>query len=209
MQKMKTNEQPMLETDRLLLRSFCKDDIPAIFKIYSDEEVNTFLPWYHLKTMEEAAKYYEEHYANVNRMTKGYQYAICLKSDHIPIGYMHVDQDTSHDFGYGLLKEFWHNGIVTEAGRAVIEQLKKDGVPYITATHDVLNPRSGAVMQKLGMRYQYSYEEFWQPKNFPVIFRMYQLNFDGNEDRVFTKYWDQATIRFVETIKADKDDERQ
>lgn len=209
MQKIRTNEQPMLETDRLFLRSFCNEDIPAILKIYSDEEVNTFLPWFPLKTMEEAALYYEEYYAKENRMTKDYRYAICLKNDHIPIGYMHVDPDASHDFGFGLLKEFWHNGIVTEAGRAVIDQLKKDGIPYVTATHDVFNSRSGAVMQKLGMRYQYSYEEFWQPKNFPVIFRMYQLNFDGNEDRVFMKYWDQSTIRYVETIKTDKDDERQ
>ena len=30
-----------------------------------------------------------------------------------------------HDFGYGLRKEFWHQGIVTEAGKAVVEQVKK------------------------------------------------------------------------------------
>ena len=67
--------------------------------------------------------------------------------------------DDSHDLGYGLRREFWRRGLVTEAGRAVIDQLKRDGVPYITATHDVNNPRSGEVMRRLGMRYQYSYEE--------------------------------------------------
>lgn len=161
MHNMNKNEYSILETDRLILRNFCQNDIPAIFKIYSDEAVNTFLPWFPLKTMEEAEMYYKEHYAKANIMSKGYQYAICLKSDHIPIGYMHVNRDTSYDFGYGLRKEFWHKGITAEAGRAVIEQVKKDGIPYITATHDVKNPRSGAVMQKLGMRYQYSYEELW------------------------------------------------
>lgn len=40
-------------------------------------------------------------------------------------------------------------------------------------------------MQKVGMKYCYSYEEQWQPKNIPVIFRMYQLNFNGNEDFVY------------------------
>ena len=34
-------------------------------------------------------------------------------------------------------------------------------------------------MQNLGMKYQYTYEELWQPKNMPVVFRMYQLNLDG------------------------------
>lgn len=71
-----------------------------------------------------------------------------------------------HDFGYGLRKEFWHRGIASEAGKAVVEQVKKDGLPYITATHDRNNPRSGNVMQACGMKYCYTYEELWQPKNF-------------------------------------------
>ena len=69
----------------------------------------------------------------------------------------------------------------------MIEQLRKDGISYITATHDVQNPRSGEVMKKLGMSYQYSYEEKWQPKDLLAFtFRMYQLNLDEQEDR-FTK----------------------
>lgn len=61
--------------------------------------------------------------------------------------------------GYGLCKKFWNRGITTEAGKAVIEQVKKDGLPYITATHDKNNPGSGKVMEKLGMRYCYSPKE--------------------------------------------------
>lgn len=55
-------------------------------------------------------------------------------------------------------------------------------------------------MKNLGMTYRYSYEEQWQPKNIPVIFRMYQLNFDGCTDRVYREYWDTAQTRFVEDI---------
>ena len=105
-----------------------------------------------------------------------------------------------HDFGYGLRKEFWHQGIVSEAAKAVIEQVKKDGLPYITATHDRKNLRSGKVMQKVGMKYCYSYEAQWQPKNIPVIFRMYQLNFNGNEDFVYKKYWDMYENHFIEEL---------
>ena len=50
------------------------------------------------------------------------------------------------------------------------------------------------------MRYQYSYEEMWQPKNFLVTFRMYQLNLDGNDGRVYRKYWDSYDNHFVETL---------
>lgn len=77
--------------------------------------------------------------------------------------------------------------------------MKKDGIPYITATHDVNNPRSGRVMKRLGMDYQYSYEEQWQPKDFLVLFRMYQLNLDGNNNRIYKEYWNNSTVHFVET----------
>ncbi len=119
---------------------------------------------------------------------QAYAYAICLRENDYPIGYIKVDMDESHDFGYGLRKEFWHRGIVTEAGRAVIAQVKKDGLPYITATHDIHNPRSGGVMRQVGMKYQYSYEEQCQPKDLLVTFRMYQLNFDEKDHSVFRKY---------------------
>ena len=89
--------------------------------------------------------------------------------------------------------------VATEAAKAVIEQVKKDGLSYITATHDRDNPRSGGVMRNAGMKYRYSYEEQWQPKNIPVIFRMYQLNFDGDEERVYQKYRDISAVHFVET----------
>ena len=171
----------------------------AFYQIYSDEEVNTFLPWFPLKSMEEAKRFYENRYETKYREENAYNYAVCLKKDNIPIGYVNVSMDDSFDFGYGLRKEFWHQGIITEAGKAVVEQLRKDGIPYITATHDINNPRSGGVMKQLGMKYQYSYEEQWQPKDFPVIFRMYQLNLDGNEDRVYHKYWNISAVHFVET----------
>ena len=39
------------------------------------------------------------------------------------------------------------------------------------------------------MQYKYSYKELWQPKNYEVTFRMYQLNFDGIA-RTYMEYWD-------------------
>lgn len=77
--------------------------------------------------------------------------------------------------------------------------MAEDGIPYITATHDINNPQSGEVMKRLGMTYKYSYEEQWQPKNFLVIFRMYQLNLDGNDNRIYKKYWDNSAVHFLET----------
>ena len=180
------------------MRKFTQDDLEALYQIYRDEEANRFLPWFPLKSMDEARTLFQEQYAAKYAHPQAYAYAICLKEDRIPIGYIKVDLEEHHDLGYGLRKGFWHRGIASEAGRAVVEQVKKDGMPYITATHDRNNPRSGGVMKNIGMHYCYSYEEQWQPKDILVTFRMYQLNLDGNEDRVYQKYWNESAVRFVE-----------
>lgn len=189
---------PTLETPRLILRKFTQHDLDALYAIYADKEVNTYLPWFPLQSMDEAKQLWQEKYAEEYQKDHAYRYAICFKSDDIPIGYVHVSMDDSYDLGYGLRKEFWHKGIATEAGRAVVDQVKADGIPYLTATHDKNNPRSGGVMIQLGMQYKYSFEEQWQPKNILVTFRMYQLNFHAGSPEVYTKYWDHSSVHFIE-----------
>ena len=192
---------PVIETERLRLRRFTERDAEALFTILSDPEVNQFLPMFPLASLEEAGQYLKEHYLSTYEQPSGYHYAVCLKTDDIPIGYINVSDDDSHDLGYGLKKEFWKMGIMTEACRALIRKLKTTDLPYITATHDRKNPGSGRVMEKIGMIYQYSYEEQWQTKDILVIFRMYQLNFDGDQDRVYKKYWNKYPVHFIEKLE--------
>ena len=191
---------PAIETERLLLRRFRPEDIPALFSIYGDREVNTYLPWRPLASCQEAERLFENEYAAAYREPLGYRYAVCLKADDIPIGYVHVDPEGARDLGYALSRAFWHQGIAVEAARAAAAQAKQDGLPFITATHDVNNPRSGSVMRALGMRYQYTYREQWQPKDIPVTFRLYQLNLDGNETRVYWKYWERYAVHNIEDL---------
>lgn len=187
-----------IETKRLILRNFVEDDVNALFALLSDKVVNKFLPMFPLKDLSEAKKYltYIEDYIRQG----GLYYAICFKEDNIPVGCIHVSADESHDLGYSISKNCWHKGICTEASQVIVNRLKEVGVPYITATHDVNNPRSGKVMQAIGMEYKYSYEELWQPKNFLVTFRMYQLNLDGNKGRIYKKYWNKYPVHFIEEI---------
>lgn len=196
---MNSRNTPLLETERLQLRQFTGNDIEAIFSIFGDEEVNTYLPWFPLKSMEDARDFYNKRYADAYRQPIGYQYAICLKNTSVPIGYVNVSTAPSHDLGYGLRKEFWHKSIAAEAAGAVLKQVKNDGFLYVTATHDIKNPRSGGVMKQLGMHYQYTYEEQWKPKNIRTTFRLYQLNFDGQDDRVYKEYWNTSAVHFIET----------
>lgn len=194
---MKANT-PTILTERLILRKFTEQDMEALYRILRDEEANEFLPWHPVKDMGETRLFFEERYASEYALPQAYAYAICLREDDVPIGYIKVSVEDHHDFGYGLRKEFWHRGITTEAAKAVVDQVKKDGLPFITATHDRNNPRSGGVMRNVGMAYQYSYEEQWQPMDVLVTFRMYQLNLDGDRSRVYRKYWDTSSVHFVE-----------
>lgn len=195
---MNPENTPTLRTRRLILRRFGPGDVPALLDIHSDEAVNRFLPWFPVRTLEEAEAFYRERYAAAYQRPKGYDYAICLKTDDVPIGYVNLGLSDGHDLGYGLRRDFWGQGIAAEAALAVIERARHDGLTFVTATHDVNNPASGAVMRKAGMRYCYSYREHWQPKDFPVVFRMYQLNLDGQDERVYLGYWNRFSEHFIE-----------
>ena len=106
---------PTLETERLILRKFTENDLEALYQIYRDPDVNRFLPWFPLQSMDEARKFFEDRYASLYAEPQAYAYAICLKRGNRPIGYVKVDMAEPHDFGYGLRAEFWHQGIATEA----------------------------------------------------------------------------------------------
>lgn len=194
---------PLIETDRLILRRFLETDLEDVYRLYGEEMVNKFLPWFPIKTLEEAKNYLFDTILPCYKKDVGYNYAITLKSDNRVIGYVNIhDIGGSNDLGYALREAFWHTGIVAEACMGVVNRLRSSPshCPFITATHDINNPHSGGVMKKLGMTYRYSYEEDWQPKNFPVTFRMYQLNLAAESGYTYMEYWNNHEKHFVENL---------
>ena len=95
-------ENTQIETPRLILRRFEEQDLDAVYLLFSDAEVNTFLPWFPVKDRDEAREFLQA------RLRGKYCYAICRRQDGLPIGYLHTDEADSHDFGYALRKEYWH-----------------------------------------------------------------------------------------------------
>ena len=93
---------PPIRTERLILRKFTKADLNALYLILCDEEVNRFLPWFPIKTLQETALFFKERYESAYLLASGYHYAVCLKEDNLPIGYLNVGSTDSFDFGYGL-----------------------------------------------------------------------------------------------------------
>lgn len=190
----------MIKTERLVIRNFenTETDIQGVFNIFSDIEVNKFLPMFPLTNLKNAKDFYNKKIRPLKN-SKGFYYAICLLEDNVPIGYLTLTNDDSHDFGYGLIKKYWGMGIVTEAASATLNHIAAKNLDFFTATHDIKNIGSGKVMKKIGMTYRYSYKEQWQPKDKLVTFRMYQYDFKSLV-KTYDKYWYKYPEHFIENI---------
>lgn len=152
-----------LETKRLILRRFTEDDAPAMYKNWaSDGEVTKFLTWQPYKSLEDAEKTLAVWVRDYERKDC-YQWAIVLKGEEgcagEPIGSISAvkydDSISMVQVGYCLGKQWWHQGIMTEALSCVMDYFFDTvGANRIEALHDVNNPHSGQVMKKCGMRYE-------------------------------------------------------
>lgn len=148
----------VLETERLILRPFTLDDAVDMYENWAkDPEVTRFLQWQPHKDAGETLEILRDW---VSQYEKGnyYNWAIELKDLEEPIGNISVVQQNDRalqaHIGYCLGKEWWHQGIMSEALSAVIGFLFSEGYRRIDSRHNVANPHSGDVMKKCGMRYE-------------------------------------------------------
>lgn len=149
-----------LETERLILRRFRIQDAEAMYANWaSDPEVTKYLTWApHASVDVTRAVLMEwiQSYAD----GKTYQWAIVPRGNGDQpigsIGAVHVNDAASEvTIGYCIGKPWWHQGITSEALKAVTAFFfDAAGVSRIAARHDVKNPNSGKVMRKCGMKYE-------------------------------------------------------
>lgn len=148
-----------IETERLILRRFNKNDAPAMFNNWAgDSEVTKFLQWKPHESVEESETILAEwipQYENNDY----YVWAIVPKDLGEPIGSIAVvDMDERSEkvhIGYCIGKNRWHQGIVSEAFAGIIPFLFNEvNVNRIESRHDPRNPNSGKVMLKCGLKYE-------------------------------------------------------
>lgn len=149
-----------IETENLILRKFELSDAEAMYKNWgSDSEVTKFLTWGPMKDVDiskTVVKSWVEEYEKENF----YQWAIVLKENgEEPIGTIGtVRQDEEIGMvhiGYCIGRIWWNRGITSEALDAIIKYfINEVKVNRIESRHDPLNPGSGKVMIKCGMKYE-------------------------------------------------------
>ena len=146
-----------LETDRLRLRRFVLDDAEAMYKNWaSDPAVTEFLTWPAHASVDVTKKLLESWVAAYER-ADFYNWAMELRETGQIIGNISVgkyrEDAASAELGYCMGTRWWGRGLMPEAGRAVVRYLFDEvGFNRIAAVHALGNPKSGRVMQKLGMR---------------------------------------------------------
>lgn len=153
---MRHNGTQRIETKRLVLRRFRREDAEAMFRNWaSDPEVTKFLTWPAHENADVTravlenwcARYEEENF---------YNWAIELKGLGEPVGNISAvkvdDRTGTALMGYCMGKSWWGQGIMPEALAAVIAFFFEEvGMNTVNACHDPRNPKSGRVMRKCGM----------------------------------------------------------
>lgn len=148
-----------IETPRLRLRRFTMEDAQAMYDNWAkDPEVTRFLTWQPYTGVEcadEILAVWTKEYEKPDF----YQWAIELKDLGQPIGSIsvvsHNDKAQLAHIGYALGRQWWHQGIMSEALQAVMDYLFDEvGMNRLESRHDPNNPNSGKVMMKCGMIYE-------------------------------------------------------
>ena len=148
-----------IETDRLILRRFRSEDAEDMYANWaSDPEVTRFLTWPAHSSVDVTKALLEDW---VPRYEDGgyFNWAMEYKNTGKVIGNISVvkviDEIGSLEFGWVIGKKYWGNGYTAEAGLKLIDFFfDQVGANRICAGHDVNNPNSGRVMQKIGMKFE-------------------------------------------------------
>ncbi|MCH9763573.1 MAG: GNAT family N-acetyltransferase [Gammaproteobacteria bacterium] len=161
----------IIETERLILRTWCDDDLEPMFRINQDPKVMEYFSALGSK---------EETQNHINRICKhqdehGYSlYVVELKSTHKMIGFIgllhrikaefNVPFNPSIAIGWRLSLKHWGKGFATEGASAVLDYaFCVLGLPEIVSFTVTENKKSRRVMEKIGLTYNPD-DDFDHPK---------------------------------------------
>lgn len=140
-----------LETDRLILRNYIPEDVPAVHKYFSNEEVSRCEDFWPM-SVEDVTEMLSDWKDMDNRM------AVILKETSELIGsagYRIDDEkeEPEYSIDHDFNPRFWHKGSATEAAKAVVEHLIAVlHAKEIFGDCDERNLASAGLMKRLGFQ---------------------------------------------------------
>lgn len=152
------SDLPILETERLILRKVSVDDSEEMFLYASNEEVSKYVTWDTHKTISDTKEF-------INFVKNKYEnhqvapWGIEIKETGKFIGtidyvWWQPNQKIA-EIGYVISKDYWGNGLTTEAVKEIIRfGFKEMDLVRIQARCFVENIGSSRVMEKSGMQFE-------------------------------------------------------
>lgn len=167
----------MIETDRLIMRLFKDADAEKVYEACNDINIaKTTLAIPFPYTLEDAKSFIKHTSKAIDDQT-AYTFAIALKENiNEVVGSISLSvkrPSNKAELGYWVTKKYWNRGIATEAAKAIVEYgFNNLNLNSIYARHMDINPASGKVMQKIGMKHV-------------GIMREHEFKFDKYHDVVY------------------------
>jgi RimJ/RimL family protein N-acetyltransferase len=149
----------ILETERLIFRHLVMDDLDSLFELYSDPELRRYFP--------EGTLSYEETKEELEWFLNGHPdhpqlglWATIHKETGRFIGRCGllpwtIDQRLEVEVAYLLAKEYWRQGLGTEAGKAILDYgFEQLGLSRLICLIDPENRASIEVARNIGMTFE-------------------------------------------------------
>ena len=148
-----------LETERLILRDFVKEDWQRVLEYQTDPLYLRYYEWTEKDRTPESVQEFVGWFLDYQKQSPRikFQLAVTLKSNNLLIGNCGVRMDKVNaveaSTGYELDPNYWNYGYATEAAHAIVDfGFSRFGVHRIWAHCVADNLDSAHVLEKLGMR---------------------------------------------------------
>lgn len=157
---------PIVRTRRLVLRPLGPADADAVFRMFSDPQVMRY--WSHVPYTDPAeARDYIERSRTLPEDESFIQWCVARAEDDSMIGTCTLFRiEPAHrraEIGYGLTREAWGQGYMTEALEAAIGYAFESlGLHRLEADVDPRNGASLRLLERLGFRREGTMRERWR-----------------------------------------------
>lgn len=146
-----------LKTDRLLLRPWRETDVQDFYAYASVDGVGQMAGWLPHKSMEESRQILKLFMEGRKTFALEYQGTVIGSlgiEEYSEAYYPELAGQSGREIGYALSKEYWGQGLMPEAVKAVIKYLfETAGLDFILVGHFDWNRQSARVIEKCGFSY--------------------------------------------------------
>ncbi|QYJ80194.1 GNAT family N-acetyltransferase [Shewanella acanthi] len=145
------------QTERLILRPFCEEDVDALFMMNSIPEMLTYIPMAPLTSTEQAMEIFHQVIQQDYKQHGFGRWAVVHKADDKVIGFCgpkFIPEYNEVEIGYRYFPEYWRQGIATEAAEAALKAFPKFGINKTIALILEGNIGSEMVAKRVGMQWR-------------------------------------------------------